>query len=64
MQIQVSAHLRHIPEAAKELGMLVMTQQLKTAETVIEGKSIADWLTADDKMHAGQGFGRSILRLE
>ncbi|CAD7963455.1 unnamed protein product [Amoebophrya sp. A25] len=53
-----------IPEAIGALGQLLGSGKLKTAETYIPGKSVGDWLAADDSVHASQGFGRSVLVLE
>ena len=59
----VTAHIDKIPTAAHSLGAMLAKGEIKSAETVIDGK-FQDWARLCDKMIRGEKtFGRVILKI-
>ena len=59
----VTAHIDKVPSAAKSIGALLAKGELKSAETVINGK-FQDWSKVCDQMIKGEKtFGRVILKI-
>ena len=59
----VTAHIDKIPSAAQCLGAMLAKGEIKSAETVFEGK-FQDWSKLCDKMIRGEKtFGRVILKI-
>ena len=59
----VTAHIDKVPSAAKSIGALLAKGELKSAETVINGK-FQDWSKLCDQMIKGEKtFGRVILKI-